>query len=85
MENSENVPAREQKQQQVFEKASELYGVFFNNEKYVEALHKMFMSYVLDSAKDDRDTDEIVNAYQNLRHFLRDTDAIFNPKTQANG
>jgi len=83
MENSENVPTLEQ-QQQVFEKARELYGVFFNNEKYVEALHTMFMAYVLYSDKDDKDADEIVNAYENLRHFLRDTDAIFNPKTQAN-
>ena len=83
MENSENVPTQEQ-QQQVFEKARELYGVFFNNEKYVEALHTMFMAYVLYSDKDDKDADEIVNAYENLRHFLRDTDAIFNPKTQAN-
>ncbi len=84
MENSNNAPTREQKQQQVFEKASTLYGVFFNNEKYVEALHTMFMAYVMYSTKDERDTDEIVNAYENLRHFLRDTDAIFNPKTQAN-
>jgi hypothetical protein len=84
MENSNNAPTREQKQQQVFEKASELYGVFFNNEKYVEALHKMFMSYVLEMEEEEQEKDQVVNAYQNLRHFLRDTDAVFNPKTQAN-
>jgi len=84
MENSNNAPTREQKQQQVFEKASELYGVFFNNEKYVESLHTMFLAYVLEMEEEEQEKDQVVNAYQNLRHFLRDTDAVFNPKTQAN-
>jgi len=80
MENSNKVPNPE-RQQQVFEQASLLYGVFFNNEKYVEALHTMFLA----CAQEQLLKEETIAAYINLRHFLRDTEVLFNPKTTNNG
>lgn len=83
MDNSSQFSTPE-KQQQLFEKASLLYGVFFDNEKYVEALHTMFLAYVLEMEEEEQERDYVVNAYQNLRHFLRDTEALFNPKNVSN-
>ena len=82
MENSNNAPTGAQQQEEVFKQASLLYGVFFNNEKYVEALHTMFLAYVLEMDQEEQEKDQVVNAYQNLRHFLRDTDVLFNHKNE---
>ena len=82
MSNSNPAPNAEQ-QQQVFERASLLYGVFFDNEKYVEALHTMFLAYVLEMEEEEQERDQVVNAYQNLRHFLRDLETVFNSRNQS--
>lgn len=82
MSNSIQAPTQEQ-QQQLFEQASLMFGVFFNNEKYVEALHIMFLAYVLEMDQEEQERDQVVNAYQNLRHFLRKTNTLFNSNNNS--
>lgn len=80
MSNSQETPTGEQ-QQRMYELASHLYSAFFNNEKYVEALHEMFVAYAMSDGTDD----EVINAYLNLRYFLRNGEEVFNPKNESHG
>lgn len=80
MENSSQFSTQEL-QQKALEHVNYLRSTFNSNEDLVENLHTLFVSYAAECGAQD----EVVSSYLALRHFLKQTEAMFNPKNENHG
>ncbi len=80
MENSSQFSTPEL-QQKALEHVNYLRSIFNGNEDHVENLHTLFIAYVADCGAQD----EVISSYLALRDFLKQTEAMFNPKNENHG
>lgn len=69
------------KDQEIIESVKYLYNIHFDNEKHVENLHEMFLSFAKDAEPQDDIKHSIIGTYEAMRNFLRETNQLLNPKT----
>ncbi len=68
-----------EKAEKAYELLDYLHGIHQDNEIFIENLHEMFVSYSLDDEAANKD--QVTNSYLALRHFLRDTQKLFQERT----